>query len=59
MNNILIIVNTSHKHIPFISVTVHCKTTLFKEEIMIKMTSAILNRTPDIKKEQSVIVIDI
>ena len=55
MNNILIIVNTS-----LLSVS-QCiaKITLFKEEIMIKMKPAILNRTPDIKKEQSVIVIDI
>ena len=59
MNNILIIVNTSH-NTSLLSVS-QCiaKTTLFKEEIMIKMKSAILNRMPDIKKEQSVIVIDI
>ena len=56
MNNILIIVNTSHKHIPFISVTVHCKNHTFQGR---NYESAILNRMPDIKKEQSVIVTDI
>ena len=54
MNIILIIVNTSHKHIHFISVTVHCKNHTVQGT---KITSAILNRMPGIKKEQSVIIV--